>query len=246
MSARSTTIAATTGSASSSVSKSDVDNAKTIAIIGVIVGALGLIAGAVAIVLARRRTASSALRYDRHRGHADRQSCARRRPLLLHRTSRHADENLACCAVVETKAPFDVLLRVAVRVTVPVHGACRAERPLDVLHEFPLDLLRECRIGEIRLRTQARRPAPVRGPRRDPSVSSTSLGARDGRASQLPSGQIGRCGAPFVPAHRRALRWRPAGWVGCLLQAQPSGHQLRNVEARRPSSWGPSGSAVVT
>jgi uncharacterized protein len=51
------TTAATTGSASSTVSKSDVDNAKTIAIIGVIVGVLGLVAGAVAIVLARRRSA---------------------------------------------------------------------------------------------------------------------------------------------------------------------------------------------
>ena len=52
------TTAVTTGSASSSVSKSDVDNAKTLAIIGVIVGALGLIAGAVAIVLSRRRSAT--------------------------------------------------------------------------------------------------------------------------------------------------------------------------------------------
>ena len=46
------------GTASSTVTQSDVNNAKTIAIIGVIVGALGLIAGAVAIVLSRRRTAS--------------------------------------------------------------------------------------------------------------------------------------------------------------------------------------------
>jgi len=55
----STTPTATTGTASSNVSKSDVDNAKTIGIIGVIVGALGLIAGVVAIVLSRRRAASS-------------------------------------------------------------------------------------------------------------------------------------------------------------------------------------------
>jgi uncharacterized protein YcnI len=52
------TTAATTGSASSNVSQNDVDNAKTIAIIGVIVGALGLIAGVAAIVLSRRRAAS--------------------------------------------------------------------------------------------------------------------------------------------------------------------------------------------
>jgi len=55
----STTPTSTTGTASSNVSKSDVDNAKTIGIIGVIVGALGLIAGVVAIVLSRRRAASS-------------------------------------------------------------------------------------------------------------------------------------------------------------------------------------------
>jgi uncharacterized protein YcnI len=47
------------GTASNSVKQSDVDNAKTVAIIGVIVGALGLIAGVAAIVLGRRRTASS-------------------------------------------------------------------------------------------------------------------------------------------------------------------------------------------
>jgi uncharacterized protein YcnI len=46
------------GSASNTATQNDVDNAKTIAIIGVIVGALGLIAGVVAIVLSRRRTAS--------------------------------------------------------------------------------------------------------------------------------------------------------------------------------------------
>jgi carbohydrate-binding DOMON domain-containing protein len=45
-------------SASSAATQDDVDNAKTIAIIGVIVGALGLIAGVVAIVLSRRRSAS--------------------------------------------------------------------------------------------------------------------------------------------------------------------------------------------
>jgi uncharacterized protein YcnI len=49
---------APSGTASGTVKQSDVDNAKTIAIIGVIVGVLGLIAGAVAIVLSRRRTAS--------------------------------------------------------------------------------------------------------------------------------------------------------------------------------------------
>lgn len=52
------TTAPSHGSASSTVKQSDVDNAKTVAIIGVIVGALGLIAGVVAIVLSRRRTAS--------------------------------------------------------------------------------------------------------------------------------------------------------------------------------------------
>jgi uncharacterized protein YcnI len=50
---------ATTGSASSNVKQSDVDNAKTIAIIGVIVGALGLIVAVVAVVLGRRRRAQS-------------------------------------------------------------------------------------------------------------------------------------------------------------------------------------------
>jgi uncharacterized protein YcnI len=49
---------APSGSASGTVTQSDVDNAKTIAIIGVVVGVLGLIAGAVAIVMSRRRTAS--------------------------------------------------------------------------------------------------------------------------------------------------------------------------------------------
>jgi uncharacterized protein YcnI len=51
-----TATTAPSGTASSSVKQSDVDNAKTIAIIGVIVGALGLIAGVVAIVLSRRRS----------------------------------------------------------------------------------------------------------------------------------------------------------------------------------------------
>jgi uncharacterized protein len=54
------TTAATTGSASSSVTHSDVNNAKTLAIIGLIVGALGLIAGIVAIVLSRRRSSTTA------------------------------------------------------------------------------------------------------------------------------------------------------------------------------------------
>jgi uncharacterized protein YcnI len=46
----------TTGTtSSSSVSQSDVDNAQTIAIIAIIVGALGLIAGAVALVTSRRK-----------------------------------------------------------------------------------------------------------------------------------------------------------------------------------------------
>jgi hypothetical protein len=49
---------APSGASASTVTQSDVDNAKTIAIIGVIVGALGLIAGVAAIVLSRRRTAS--------------------------------------------------------------------------------------------------------------------------------------------------------------------------------------------
>jgi uncharacterized protein len=52
------TTAATSGSASSAVKQSDVDNAKTIAIVGVIVGALGLVAGAAAIVLSRRKAGS--------------------------------------------------------------------------------------------------------------------------------------------------------------------------------------------
>jgi uncharacterized protein YcnI len=51
-----TTAASSAGA--STVKQSDVDNAKTIAIIGVIVGALGLVAGVAAIVFGRRRTAS--------------------------------------------------------------------------------------------------------------------------------------------------------------------------------------------
>ena len=51
------TTAASSASASSNVKQSDVDNAKTIAIIGVIVGALGLIVAVVAVVLRRRRSA---------------------------------------------------------------------------------------------------------------------------------------------------------------------------------------------
>lgn len=50
-----TSVPATT----TSVSKNDVDSAKTIAIIGVVVGALGLIAAVGAIVMGRRRSASS-------------------------------------------------------------------------------------------------------------------------------------------------------------------------------------------
>lgn len=55
----STPTTAPSGEASSSVKQSDVDNAKTIGIIGVVVGALGLIAGVAAIVLSRRRNAAS-------------------------------------------------------------------------------------------------------------------------------------------------------------------------------------------
>ena len=47
-------------------------------------------------------------------------------------------------------------------------------RLLVLLAVFPLDVPRECRIGEILLRTQARRRTPVRGPRRAPAVSSRS------------------------------------------------------------------------
>ncbi len=50
-----TSVPATT----TSVSKSDVDNAKTIAIIAIVVGALGLIAAVGAIVMGRRRSSSS-------------------------------------------------------------------------------------------------------------------------------------------------------------------------------------------
>jgi uncharacterized protein YcnI len=52
------TTAPSGGTASSTVKQSDVDNAKTLAIIGVIVGALGLIAAVAAIVTSRRKTAS--------------------------------------------------------------------------------------------------------------------------------------------------------------------------------------------
>ncbi len=55
----STPTTAPSGSASGTVKQSDVDNAKTIGIIGVIVGALGLVAGVAAIVLSRRRSAAS-------------------------------------------------------------------------------------------------------------------------------------------------------------------------------------------
>jgi uncharacterized protein len=41
----------------STASKSDVDSAKTVAIVGVVVGALGLLAGIAGIVVGRRRTA---------------------------------------------------------------------------------------------------------------------------------------------------------------------------------------------
>jgi hypothetical protein len=54
-----TPTSASSGESASTVTQSDVDNAKTIAIIGVIVGALGLIAGVAAIVLSRRRSTSS-------------------------------------------------------------------------------------------------------------------------------------------------------------------------------------------
>jgi len=53
------TTAAPTGqtTAASDVSKNDVDSAKTIAIIGIVVGALGLIAGVGALMMARRKSA---------------------------------------------------------------------------------------------------------------------------------------------------------------------------------------------
>jgi hypothetical protein len=54
------------------------------------------------------------------------------------------------------------------------------------------------------------------------------------------------CVTAFGTACRCALRWRRRdGWCA-YYEAQPSGHRLRNVEARRPSSWGPSGSAVAS
>ncbi|MDQ1461373.1 MAG: hypothetical protein QOI08_2857, partial [Actinomycetota bacterium] len=45
----------TGGTAASNVKKSDVDNAKTIAIIGIVVGALGLLAGIGGLTMARRK-----------------------------------------------------------------------------------------------------------------------------------------------------------------------------------------------
>jgi uncharacterized protein YcnI len=50
------TTAATTGSASSNVSKSDVDNAKTVAVIAVVIAVIGLIVAATGIILGRRRS----------------------------------------------------------------------------------------------------------------------------------------------------------------------------------------------
>jgi uncharacterized protein YcnI len=47
----------TTPAATSNVKKSDVDNAKTLAIVGVVVGALGLLAGAGGLARGRRKTA---------------------------------------------------------------------------------------------------------------------------------------------------------------------------------------------
>jgi uncharacterized protein YcnI len=53
-----TTTAPTGGTAAASnVKKSDVDNAKTIAIIGVVVGALGLLAGIGGLTMGRRKSA---------------------------------------------------------------------------------------------------------------------------------------------------------------------------------------------
>jgi periplasmic copper chaperone A len=46
----------TTAPATSTATKSDVDSAKTIAIIGIVVGALGLLAGAGGLVMGRRKT----------------------------------------------------------------------------------------------------------------------------------------------------------------------------------------------
>jgi len=51
------TTAPGTSSASSSVKKSDVDNAKTIAIVGIVAGGLGLLAGIGGIAMGRRRSA---------------------------------------------------------------------------------------------------------------------------------------------------------------------------------------------
>lgn len=53
-----TTPSGTTGTASGSVKKSDVDSAKTAAIIGIVVGALGLVAGVGGIALGRRKSAA--------------------------------------------------------------------------------------------------------------------------------------------------------------------------------------------
>ena len=53
-----TTVAASGGAtAASNVSKSDVDNAKTIAIIAVIVGAIGFLFGAAGLAIGRRKRA---------------------------------------------------------------------------------------------------------------------------------------------------------------------------------------------
>jgi periplasmic copper chaperone A len=52
-----TTASGSTATASSTVNKSDVDSAKTIAIIGIVVGALGLVAGIGGLTMGRRKTA---------------------------------------------------------------------------------------------------------------------------------------------------------------------------------------------
>jgi uncharacterized protein YcnI len=51
-----TTTANTAPASTTSVKKSDVDNAKTIAIVGIVVGALGLVVGAAAFAFGRRKT----------------------------------------------------------------------------------------------------------------------------------------------------------------------------------------------
>ena len=53
--AAATTPTTTAGATTSAVSKSDVDSAKTIAIIGIIVGALGLVAGIAGVAASRRK-----------------------------------------------------------------------------------------------------------------------------------------------------------------------------------------------